>query len=416
MAFEVSSHPPGIFCNWFVETTMRMETGGLIRCISLGVMLNVGMTAVAAEWHCEAVDCERRTIYHSPQTPGFTCWVYPWIMPDESIMVAFFQATGPKEGRPRAPMDVQKKLCWPHLSDGRRDMTGLNTCTVYLRSTDGGVTWEKVSEDARRTPMNWFVHGGVSLPDGTILRTIFGAYLVYDADLPRTGLVQRSIDGGRTWGNIECPLSPDDFMLEPAGLRRLRDGRVVFLGGVARGMADRPTSEYVPGLEPLLLVSNDGGKTWGKPIQVVPDENRKDWACEECDAAELPNGDLFWVFRRCMPEDADKPANERRHTYWQGVTEKHGDTWKPKWAGPSPFPNLGLPNLLATREGVILLVNAGQWTADAGKTWHPVENMPARAYYPKGVQLADGRISRVCPRRQRRSLRRRGSIDCNGQF
>ena len=60
--------------------------------------------------------------------------------------------------------------------------------------------------------------------------------------------------------------------------------------------------------------------------------------------------------------------------------------------GPSPFPNLGLPNLVATHEGVILLVNAGQWTADAGKTWHPINNLPARAYYPKGIQLADGRI------------------------
>jgi hypothetical protein len=178
----------------------------------------------------------------------------------------------------------------------------------------------------------------------------------------------------------------------PIGLRRLRDGRIAFIGGIARGAADRAWAEYGPDVEPLLLVSNDEGKTWGKPIQVVPEEYRKDWACEECDAAELPNGDLFWVFRRSMPEDADKHVSKRRHTYWQGVTEKHGDTWKPKWAGPSPFPNLGLPNLLATRQGPILLVNAGQWTADTGKTWHPVKNMPARAYYPKGVQLADGRI------------------------
>lgn len=41
---------------------------------------------------------------------------------------------------------------------------------------------------------------------------------------------------------------------------------------------------------------------------------------------------------------------------------------------------------------MILLVNTCQRTANAGKTWHPVNNMPARAYYPKGVQLADGRI------------------------
>ena len=51
-----------------------------------------------------------------------------------------------------------------------------------------------------------------------------------------------------------------------------------------------------------MLVSDDGGKTWGEPIPVIPEEHRKGWACEECDAAELPGGDLFWAFRRCAPE------------------------------------------------------------------------------------------------------------------
>jgi hypothetical protein len=358
----------------------------------LGMMLSVSALAGAAERSFDAVDYQRRTIYHSPETPGFTCWVHAWVMPDKSIMISFFQATGPKEGRPQAPMDVQRKLSWPHLSDPRRDLTGLKTCNVYLRSTDGGATWKKLSEDCFRTPMNGLVVGSVGLLDGTILRSIYGAYLPYDPEVPRTGLVQQSTDGGKTWGKMESLLSPNDFLAYPAGLRRLRDGRVALLGGVARGLADRAWSEFGPGMEPLLLVSNDNGGTWGKPIQVVPEKNRKDWACEECDAAELSNGDLFWVFRRSVPEDADKPLDKRRHTYWQGVTEKHGDTWTPKWVGPSPFPNLGLPNLVATRQNVVLLVNAGQWTADAGKTWHPVNNLPARAYYPKGIQHADGRI------------------------
>ena len=40
----------------------------------------------------------RRTIYHSPQTPGYTCWAGIWKMPDASVMIAFTQATGPLEG------------------------------------------------------------------------------------------------------------------------------------------------------------------------------------------------------------------------------------------------------------------------------------------------------------------------------
>src|SRR4051812_8841981 len=43
----------------------------------------------------------RKIIYHSPQTPGYTCWVGAWVMPDRSLMVAFSQATGPLKDRPR---------------------------------------------------------------------------------------------------------------------------------------------------------------------------------------------------------------------------------------------------------------------------------------------------------------------------
>jgi hypothetical protein len=340
----------------------------------------------------EAVDYRRRTIYHSPQTPGFTCWCYAGIMPDQSILLGFYQATGPKDGRPRAPMDVQKKLSWPHLSDARRDMTGLRSCMVYLRSTDNGATWTKLSEDCFRSPMNGIINGMTVLGDGAVLRAVLGGYLPYDADVPRTGLCQRSDDGTKTWGKRNCFLPPDRFLAYPAGMHTLRDGRAIVIGGVSRMPADTAWADYAKIMEPLLQVSSDGGKTWSQPIQVVPDEHRKGWACEECDAAELPNGDLFWVFRRCPPEDADKPMEKRINVYWQGVMEKQGDSWKPKWAAPAPFPNVGLPNLVATREGAVLLTNANQWTADEGKTWHPVANLPAGAYYPKGIQLADGQI------------------------
>lgn len=373
-----------------------MRIGFSIGCTMLGIALSIGALAHATEKTFEAVDCHRRTIYHSPQTPGYTCWVHAWTMPDGIVMLSFNQATGPKDGRPRAPAEIQKKL-WPDLVDPHRDMTGLKQYIVCLRSRDSGATWNKVGQYPFRSPVNALVVGSTGLRDGTILRAVFGTYLPYDTDLPGTGVLQRSTDGAKSWGKGACLLAPEDFTAYPAGIHQLRDGRVALVGGVSRVPAGRTWSEYYPSMEPLLLVSCDGGKTWGPPIQVIPEENRKGWSCEECDAAELANGDLFWVFRRSVPEDADKPLTQRRHTYWQGVTEKHGDTWTPKWVGPSPFPNLGLPSLVAIRQGVILLINAGQWTANAGKTWHPIKNYPAgmssaRAYYPKGVQLADGRI------------------------
>ncbi|MDP6057736.1 MAG: hypothetical protein QGH33_02535, partial [Pirellulaceae bacterium] len=92
----------------------------------------------------EAVDYQRRAIYHSPQTPGFTSWAGAWTMPDGSLMVCFTQATGPVEGRPRAPKEVQHQLTWPPAGRPGYDMTGLDLRNVHLRSKDGGKTWQQV--------------------------------------------------------------------------------------------------------------------------------------------------------------------------------------------------------------------------------------------------------------------------------
>ncbi len=171
----------------------------------------------------------------------------------------------------------------------------------------------------------------------------------------------------------------------------MSDGRVALLGGVSRVPSGGAWEDYTQDMEPLLLVSKNNGKTWGAPIPVIDAKYRGGWACEECDAVELPNGDLFWVFRRCAPEDEAQPLGKRRHVQWQGLMEKCGGTWTPKWAEPTPFGNTGLPNLLATREGVVLHTKVGHWTADQGKSWHSL-HLPDMGYYPKAVQLGDGRI------------------------
>ncbi len=60
---------------------------------------------------------------YSPQTPGVTCWVGAWIMPDGDLMTSFTQATGPVEAPGTAchPRAVQ-------AADGR----------IYVIGRDGG--------------------------------------------------------------------------------------------------------------------------------------------------------------------------------------------------------------------------------------------------------------------------------------
>jgi len=334
----------------------------------------------------KAVGHARRTIYHSPQNPGYTCWTGAWIMPDGDVWVAFTQATGPLDGRPKAPDEVMEKLSWYP----KYDMTGLDLRNVHLRSSDAGKTWQKVSEDPFKSPMNGVTgEAEVALHDGTVVRGVWGYYLPYNPELPKTGYLQRSLDGTKTWKRPEVLLDPGQYTAWPKRLRVLKDGRLIALGGFARVPANsRTRREYNKIFEPLLLVSDDGGTSWSKPIAVLPPEHRTNWGGEEFDAAELPNGNLLCVFRRVNP--ADPQAGEVR---WQGVLQKRGQAWVPGEVGPSPLPHSGHPELLATREGVVLHVatTGVSWTADAGKSWQRLK-VPRTTYYPRSVQAKDGTI------------------------
>lgn len=335
-----------------------------------------------------ATDHQRRTIYHSPQTPGYTCWVGAWIMPDDSLMVSFTQATGPATGRARAPKDVQEKLGWPPPEMPGYDMTGLDLCNVHLRSTDSGKSWQQVSADPFKSCMNGTTcEPEAALPDGSIMRAVWGHYLPYNPELPKTGYLQRSTDGSKTWSEPQVPLDPGQYTAWPKRIRVLRDGRVIVIGGIAHVPADSRNREaYCSILEPLLIVSKDNGKTWSKPIAMVPEKYRANWGGEECDAAEQPNGDLLCMFRRRVPE-------LKAEARWQGVLTKCGDSWTAGETAPAPFPHSGHPELLATHEGPTLHVAPSgiHYTNDAGKTWQPLD-VPGTAYYPHAVQTREGRI------------------------
>ncbi len=342
-----------------------------------------------AEQAAASRDHQRRTIYHSPGTPGFTSWVGAWVMPDHSLMISFTQATGPAAGRRPAPQDVQHRLSWPPAGRAAYDMTGLDLRNVHLRSRDGGKTWDQVSADRFQSCMNGVTgEAETALPNGTVVRGVWGYYLPYNPELPKTGYLERSSDGTRTWGRPEVLLDPDRYSAWPKRLRVLRDGRLIVLGGVASVPANsRTRNEYNGLFEPLLMVSRNGGKTWKGPIPVVPPDQRRNWGGEEFDAAELPNGDLLCVFRRTDPQ------NRSREVRWQGLLKKSGDSWKPERVRPAPLPHSGHPELLATREGPVFhIATPGiHATSDAGETWTRLE-LPGSAYYPRSVQAADGRI------------------------
>ncbi|MFV2068508.1 MAG: hypothetical protein ACC645_16180, partial [Pirellulales bacterium] len=85
-----------------------------LQCVVGSFLIALSTDAIGAEAAdgagFKAVDHARKAIYHSPQSPGYTCWTGAWLMPAGDIMVSFTQATGPVQGRLKAPPQVMKKL------------------------------------------------------------------------------------------------------------------------------------------------------------------------------------------------------------------------------------------------------------------------------------------------------------------
>ena len=147
----------------------------------------------------------------------------------------------------------------------------------------------------------------------------------------------------------------------------------------------------LPATHHCLWISHDpSGKSWSGPSYVTPGA---DFACEEWDAAELENGDLLAVFRAITYDDSGKAAKQDRR---QAMLTRQGDTWVPGPILPTPFPHDGHPELLRTREGIVLHIapTAFSWTADQGQTWTKLD-CPGTGYYPHAIQLEDGTILAV---------------------
>lgn len=338
-----------------------------------------------------ARDVRRFPLYHSPQSPGYTCWCGLWNMPDGSIMTSFTQATGPLAVRPLAPPEVRAALSWPPAGHGDEfDMTGLDLRNVHLRSRDSGITWEMLSADPFRSCMNGVTgEAEACLPDGTLIRCLWGPYLPYDS-VPRTGLLQRSLDGSRSWSEPEPAFGSGTHCFWPKRIRVLSSGEVLAAGGLVRAeLLDAPRETWMRAIEQALFVSRDRGLTWAGPMPVLPEDQRRRFAGEELDVAELANGDLLAVIRA----DEVRAGKAPRPVRMQARLRRTRSAWEPTAAAAAPFPPSGHPELLRTREGLVLHVatTGVSATADGGARWTDLD-VVGIPYYPRAVQTGDGRI------------------------
>ncbi len=348
---------------------------------------------------------ERRTLYHSPQSPGYTCWASIWRTSEGEAAVTFTQATGRRAGwRPRAPKAVLHRMPLANQQIPEYDMTGLILENVYLRSSDSGKIWRNTGTEPFESCLNGMTGSGiVTLPDGTSLRDIWGQALPY-WDVPSTGMMQRSTDDGKTWGAPETLTKDPRLQTWPKRIRMLRDGRVLVTGAASPYTQESWTWEtQIPRIRPCLWVSQERvGKTSRTPQSPNPPANltwigplyltavNANFIGEEWDAVELESGDLLGVMRTASFDAKGKFLRQERR---QCLLTKQGSTWVPGAIAPAPFPHSGHPELLQTREGVTLHIasNGISWTSDRGATWTKLP-APGTAYYPSAIQTDDGAI------------------------
>ncbi len=319
----------------------------------------------------------QRTIYHSPHTPGYTAWCTLWRSKDGHLRLAFQQVTGPVD-RPAERKNV----------------------TVILDSPDEAATWNVLREAPARdnkpaigdgiyaapAHSSFCGHGLAALEDGTLVTGLWAGGGV------DTGYVQRSEDDGRTWSPPIYLLDPLKHKAWPTVMRRLRDGRLILVAGVwEREPGKAPNAKLLK----AMFSSGDGGRTWGQPVWILP---ASVGVCEESDFAELESGDLLFVHRTEHFEGEKYASSDR----WQGIVRRRGKEWEVGAPARAPFPHSGFPELLRTREGIVLHVatDGVWWTADsadatsaaaAGARWEKLA-VPGSPYYPRAMQLPDGRI------------------------
>lgn len=344
-----------------------MKSATIIAAIAIAFIAAADLRAAdSAPIRVKATDFESHPIYHSPQTPGYTSWCTLWGDRRGELRLAFQQVTGQVE-----------------------DWARRKNVTVILASADEARTWKPLRGVPARagagTPQEQIYaapgsssfcgHGMAVLPDGTLVTGL------WPGGAMRSGYVQRSADDGMTWSAPIYFLDPEQYKTYPTQIRRLKDGRLILVAGVVK-QADAKSLNW---LVKQFFESRDGGVTW-KHVWTMPADVG---LCEESDLTELDGGDLL-VIHRAEHYDGNKYINSDR---LQNLFHRDGEKWTIGAVTKPPMPHSGFPELLKTREGVLLHVGTDGvwWTGDDGREWAKLD-LPGSPYYPRAAQLQDGRI------------------------
>ena len=244
-----------------------------------------------------------------------------------------------------APMTMpQSAGGWdPALTVGRNgtvyvafmNSQGDETFPVVAASFDHGKTFPQVSALVPNVPNNWGDRDFIAVgPDGAVYVTWdYGPSAADVTDICTPGgscafatgdlnvVIQKSADGGRTWGPI-IPVSPGfpasggdsaPMVIEPNGRIDMEYQGYRITDTTTFAMA--PAHSY-------FTSSVDGGRTWSKPVQVGPDDltmSLAEWWIDGSIGMDRA-GNLY------MTWDTQGATTD---TGWLSFSTDHGRTWSP---------------------------------------------------------------------------------------
>ncbi|MBA3441535.1 MAG: hypothetical protein H0T92_16875 [Pyrinomonadaceae bacterium] len=287
---------------------------------------------------------------------------------------------------------------------------------VYLKSTNSGRSWSVWRTDPfQAIGMSAYAPQDIiALPNGSLIRRVNGDDLQNLRRIPHTAMLQilKPKASGvypANWPALGAAgqvvvTDPLICKYQVSRIRRLKDGRYIALGQAWPYVGGGTSGSCAPSdkaTNMLLVAASASAAERGQWKRGMPDIAPTVLLPNEWDAAQLPNGDLLALFRTQVS------ATDRTQIRKQAILRaKPGSScpdqgtsgcWVMDQAtlgNPGNFPHSGHPELLATREGVIIqFATTGiSYTNNSGASWITFKGMTPTDYYPRSIQDANGDI------------------------
>ena len=359
------------------------------------IFLTVSNSLMADELTAMAVNFEEKVVYYPQERPGYVGWVSLFLFGNGELGMAFDEVRRVPNPRFIPPsIEYLEAISFVYrYSQGGAPAAHPKLLheAVYMKSSDGGRTWQVTGRDWGKTSYT------TGYPDGRMIRMPGGyqqsAFYERGADRLYTS-VEESRDGGKTWKQIARLL--DGYMFSVFRVKKLRDSSLIAIGPITPisgpGGSRSVRGMRYPGerslVQAALMHSPDGGYTWTGPHYVL--QGVPAW---EPDFVELRDGRLLVI-----NSSVQRGAQTRQfvHRVNAGFVCDPVTNIEGMGADAHNVQSGIVPETVdITSEGLIIGTRRGgmySCSNDLGQTWHLIAGAPKSNYQPQGVSLPDGRF------------------------